>query len=376
MEDNKKVQLSFLALNPYQERNIPAPTEKVLQGKDMVEWGDKNRYPEFLWDLYCSVPTLRSIINGTKDFIVGDAQTIQVEGYAPNVLNTKGQTAREVVDAMAQDELAFGGFALQVIRSASGEVREVYPCPLRYLRFNKEADVFYYSEKWAKPNSRHKVVISPKFIPITPERWATLQPEERERNLVSIYLVKNTTTQTYPSPVYAAAVNDCETERMISQFHLNSINNGFTSSMIVNFNNGTPDDETKAEIEKDFTEKFTGAQNAGRVMFSFNPDRTNAVTLTEPKVENFGERYDALSKHTRQQIFTAFRANPNLFGIPTENLGFSQEEYESAFRLYNRTMVRPIQRKICDAFDHIFSTPGVLTITPFSLDEGTDTNVN
>ena len=112
------------------------------------------------------------------------------------------------------------------------------------------------------------------------------------------------------------------------------------------------------------------------VLFSYNPDRTNAVTLTEPKVENFGDRYEALSKHTRQQIFTAFRANPNLFGIPTENLGFSEEEYESAFRLYNRTMVRPIQRKICDAFDRIFGADGVLTITPFSLDGYNEQNVN
>ena len=110
-------------------------------------------------------------------------------------------------------------------------------------------------------------------------------------------------------------------------------------------------------------------------MFSWNPDRTNATTITEPKVDNFGDRYLALSKHTRQQIFTAFRANPNLFGIPTENLGFSQEEYESAFRLYNRTMVRPIQRKICDAFDKILGHPGSLTITPFSLNEGAETNV-
>jgi len=93
-------------------------------------------------------------------------------------------------------------------------------------------------------------------------------------------------------------------------------------------------------------------------------------------VENFGERYEALSKHIRQQIFTAFRANPNLFGIPTENLGFSQEEYQSAFKLYNRTMVRPIQRKICDAFDYIFGQPGMLTITPFSLEDGADANVN
>lgn len=372
---DKKVQLSFLALDPYLETAIPSPKETTLAGKDMVQWGDKNKYPEFLWELYNSVPSLRSIVNGTRDFIVGDAQTIQVGTYAPGVVNTKGQTARQVVEACALDQLVFGGFALQVIRNAAGQPLEVYNCPLRYLRMNKEATVFYYSEKWMKPGT-HKSLVYPAYIPISPERWAQLTPEERDRHATSILLVKDTTTQTYPAPVYAAAVNDCEVERQISVFHLNSVSNGFVSSMIVNFNNGVPDDETKAEIEKDFTEKFTGSQNAGRVMFSFNTDRTNAVSITEPKVDNFGERYAALSKHTRQQIFTAFRANPNLFGIPTENLGFSQEEYESAFRLYNRTMVRPVQRKICDAFDRIFGVPGVLTIAPFSLDEGSEQNVN
>lgn len=374
MED-KQVKFSFLALDPYVERNIPSPKETLISGKDMVQWGDRNRYPEFLWELYGSVASLRSIVNGTRDFIVGDAQVCQIGSFPPGVVNAKGEYARDILEAIAVDELVFGGFALQVIRNAAGEPLEVYYCPLRYLRFNKEADVFYYSEKWAKAGT-HKPTIYPAYMRIDKARWLTLSPEERERHLSSILLVKNTITQTYPSPVYAAAVNDCETERQVSQYHLAQINNGFVSSAIINFNNGTPDDETKAEIEKAVTEKFTGAQNAGRIMIAFNPDRTNAVSITEPKVDNFGDRYLALSKHTRQQIFTAFRANPNLFGIPTENLGFSQEEYESAFRLYNRTMVRPIQRKICDAFDKIFGKPGTLTITPFSLDEGKEQSVN
>ena len=374
MEDKKQVKVSFMALDPYMEKNIPSPKETEIHGKDMVQWGDRNLYPEFLWELYNAVPTLRSIINGTKDFIVGDTQSIQVAGTLPDVLNTKGGTIREVLEAVAVDYETFGGFALQVIRSVTGDVVEIYHCPMRYLRMNRECDVFYYSEKWAH-RGKHKVTVYPSFMRFTPEGWAKLTPEEKERHYTSILLVKNTITQVYPSPVYAAAVDDCEVERRVSQFHLNSINNGFTSSMIVNFNAGVPSDEMKEEIERSFTEKFTGAQNAGRVMFSWNPDRTNATTITEPKVDNFGDRYLALSKHTRQQIFTAFRANPNLFGIPTENLGFSQEEYESAFRLYNRTMVRPIQRKICDAFDKILGRPGSLTITPFSLNEGAETNV-
>ena len=375
MEDKKQVSVAFLALDPYIERNIPSPKETVIAGKDLVQWGDLNRYPEFLWELYGTVPSLRSIINGTADFITGDSQTFQLPGYEPGIVNTRGGTVRSVVEALAIDYETFGAFAIQVIRDLSGEVAEVYHCPVRYLRSNKENTVFYYSEKWGIAG-RHKPARYPAFMPIPPERWAQLTDEEKDGNASSILFVKNTITQTYPSPIYAAAVNDCETERQVSMYHLNAVNNNFEPSCIINFNNGTPDDETRQEIEKDVEEKFSGAANARRIMLSFNPDKENATTFEYPKTEAFGSRYTALSKHIRQQIFTAFRANPNLFGIPTESLGFSQEEYEAAFRLYNRTMVRPVQRKICDAFDRIFGGTGVLTITPFSLEEGQEKKVS
>ena len=375
MANENKVKVSFLALDPYQETHIPSPAETYDHGKDMMLWGDRNMYPEFLLELYASVPTLRSIIDGTTDFIVGDSQTIQVGSFDPGVVDTRGGTIRDLLEAISDDYGIFGGFAIQVIRSADGGIAELYHCPLRYLRMNKEANVFYYSEKWSKVGNK-KVTVYPAFMPITPERWAVLDDNERNRQASSILLVKNTTTQTYPVPVYQAAVNACETERNVSLFHLNAVNNGFTSSMIVNFNNGVPSDEMKEEIERGFMEKFSGAQNAGRICFSWNPDKENATTITEPKVEDFGDRYDALSKFIRQQIFTSFRAAPVLFGIPTDNNGFSVDDYENAFRLYNRTMVRPVQRKICDAFDKIFGRVGVLTITPFTLDEGTEQKVN
>ena len=112
-------------------------------------------------------------------------------------------------------------------------------------------------------------------------------------------------------------------------------------------------------------------------MCSWNPNKESATDIVEFKVEDFGEKYQSLAKHSRQQMFTAFKANPNLFGIPTESLGFSAEEYESAFRLFNRTQIRPIQRKIADAYDKIYGQKGVLTIVPFSMDEesATDTKV-
>ena len=371
----KKVPVSFLALDPHIETFIPSPVEKELRGKDMVEWGDRNKYPEFLWELYNSVASLRSIVNGTRDFIVGDAQQIQIGNFAPGVVNSHGDTARMVNSAISVDKLVYGGFALQVIRNIQGDVVETYHCPLRFLRMNKDCQVFYYSEKWAVGGIT-KTTVYPAFMPISKDRWNQLSLEERNRNLSSILLVKDSLTTTYPIPLWSAAVNDCETERQTSVFHLNAINNGFVSSMVINFNNGVPDDETKDEIERAINEKFSGAANAGRIFIAFNSDHENAVTITEPKVENFGDRYIALSKHVRQQIFTAFRASPVLFGIPTDNNGFSVDDYTNAFKLYNRTMVRPIQREICDAYDRIFGRAGVLTITPFSLDESAETKVN
>lgn len=71
----------------------------------------------------------------------------------------------------------------------------------------------------------------------------------------------------------------------------------------------------------------------------------------------------------------SFRANPNLFGIATESNGFNSEEYESAFKLFNRTQVKPAQRLICDAYDKIYGIPGVMTIVPFSMDGETESNV-
>lgn len=57
----------------------------------------------------------------------------------------------------------------------------------------------------------------------------------------------------------------------------------------------------------------------------------------------------------------------------TESKGFSQEEFEQAFRLYNRTAVKPIQRIITDAFDKIFQTKNSITIKPFSVEEENNT---
>lgn len=370
-----RASFSFAAIDPYVDNKMILPVERFVSGKDLVEWGNRNSYPDYLLDLYNNVPTLRSIINGNIDFITGnDVSIFPLTDNLPNgQMNNRGDNIREQIKDIAKDYEIYGGFALQIIRNLIGMVAEVYYIDMRYLRTNKEGNVFYYCEDWSK-SGKKDVIVYPAFMPNL--KWDTLDDEQRNRNASSILYVKNVHTQVYPAPLYAASIKACEIERLIDDFHINSLQNQFVSSAIINFNNGDPGDEMKKEIEDAINEKFAGAANGGRIMLSFNKNKESATDIVEFEVKDFGERYKALSEHSRQQIFTAFRANPNLFGIPTEGNGFANEQYAESFKLYNRTQIQPVQRLIADTYDKIYSTKGVLTIVPFSMDGETEDNIN
>lgn len=374
-QNSEKRHVSFAAIDQYVETNIVLPTEKVTN-RDFVEWGKGNNYPGYLLDLYNNVTTLRSIINGNIDFITGDDVTILPLGdrFAEGIMNTRGDLITEIVRDLAKDYNLYGGFALQIIRDHNGDVAEIYYIDMRYIRSNKENDVFYYNEHWEK-GGRKDVIIYPKFLRNLD--WTSLSDEERNRHASSILFVKNVHTQVYPAPMYAASVLSCEIEKAISQYHWNSLNNNFCPDIIINFNNGDPGDEIKEEIVSDLEEKFSGYQNGKRFMVSFNKDRMSAVTIDAIKTDDFSERYKALEESCRRQIFAAFRAQPLLFGLNMDvSTGFSTDEFEQTFKLYNRTQIRPVQRLIADAFDRIYGSKGVLTIKPFSLESDTEQEVN
>ena len=374
-QNSEKRHVSFAAIDQYVETNIVLPTEKVTN-RDFVEWGKGNNYPGYLLDLYNNVTTLRSIINGNIDFVTGDDVTILPLGdrFAEGIMNTRGDLITDIVRDLAKDYNLYGGFALQIIRDHNGDVAEIYYIDMRFIRSNKENDVFYYNEHWEK-GGRKDVIIYPKFLRNLD--WASLTDEERNRHASSILFVKNVHTQVYPAPMYAASVLSCEIEKAISQYHWNSLNNNFCPDIIINFNNGDPGDEIKEEIVSDLEEKFSGYQNGKRFMVSFNKDRMSAVTIDAIKTDDFSERYKALEESCRRQIFSAFRAQPLLFGLNSDvSTGFSTDEFEQSFKLYNRTQIRPVQRLIADAFDRIYGSKGVLTIKPFSLGSNTEQEVN
>ena len=358
----EKAKIKLSALNPYLQDNKVENVEKEISGVDFIAWGTDNQYPGYLFSLYEDCATLQSIINGTVDFVCGNDISCNLPIFEKTV-NKNGETISDIIQRISTDYLIFGGFALQVIRNAIGEITELYWIDFTKIRSDKKNEVFFYSEDWCKSYGRVKYIVYPKFNP-------------DDSNPTSIFYYKgNKTRGTYPVPVYNAAITSCELEKKINQFHLSEINNNFLTSKIINFNSGVPDDDLKNEIERNLNEKFSGSENAGRILISFNNNKDSETTVADIPQDEFGERYDSLAKRSTSQIFTAFRATPNLFGLPTETTGFNQQEFAEAFKLYNRTAVKPIQKVIVDTFDKIFGVDGSITIEPFNLEYDSEQEV-
>ena len=349
-----KVQLGFAAINKTLESKIPSSKESEGRGKNYVTWGDGDDYPNFLYQSYLDCPIVSTVINGTADFICGNSVKPAISGF--EYPNKTGESWEDLFSKLAIDYLIFGIAYIQVIRNNRGDIAEFYHLDSRYVRSDEYNQLFFYNKEFGKKWGRSsKTLIYPKYI-------------DGSDAASSVICIKTPQSRgVYGTPIWGSALKSVMTEIGIDSFHLNELDNNFSVSAIINFNNGQPSDDQVDEIEQNVQEKFTGSENAGRFLLSFNNGKDNATTVERLGTDDFDKRYESLAKKTQQQIFTAFGANPNLFGIPTENNGFSNEQYEESFRLYNRTRVRPLQKRMIDAFDKVFGVMGSLQIDPFTL---------
>lgn len=347
--------LAFAALDPYIETNIVSSEENIIQGQNFIEFGTKNQFPQYVYDLYKNVPTLSAIVNTIVDYGCGN----DIKSNTP-IIDNKDilEFARKVIFDLA----LYNGSYINVLRNKFGKIVAVSHIDYRNVRSNIDNTLFYYSEEYStKSYGRCKYTVYPKF------------EFEKINDLSSIYYIKGTSYSTYALPIWNSAITSCEVERCINEYQLNEINNGFMSNVMISFNNGVPLDEQKEEIQEQLNEKFGGYQNAGRPLVSFSPDKEHAPEIIKLDSDTFADRYEKVEERARQQILTAFRTNGNLVGIPTAQ-GFNSEEYQSSYQLFYNTTVKPIQHLLINAINEIAGcvdeVNDSIQIEPFKIDFG------
>lgn len=350
-QENKPRVLAFSAFE-IEKTAMPDSKETARSGFDYVSWGKDNRFPQDLYDMYQNSAILQSVINGTSDYVLGNGVI-----SAFDVVNDKYETLEDIIKRCVFDYLIFGGFAVQLMYKG-GKVEAMYWLDFQKCRKSEDEKKIYYSDDWGKYAKK-----SLEYNAWTPET---------NKGTCIYYYKGHKTRGIYPVPIYVGALKSVKISTEISNFHLNNIVKGFASNAIINFNNGEPDDDTKARIERDVKEKFCGTDNAGSFLLLFNDSKENACEIAKIQDDSFDKKYDQLSKSVKEDIFIAFRATPELFGLPTDNNGFSTEEYLQAFSLFNKTVVKPIQKDIERAFK---SMGFVIKFKTFTLEDATDKEI-
>ena len=344
-----KDKLSFSVFE-LEKTEMPDGKETVRSGYDYVSWGKDNRFPNDLYDMYQNSAILQSVINGTADYVFGSGVI-----SAFDVVNDKYETLEDVVKRCVFDLLIFGGFAIQLMYKG-GKVEAMYWLDFQKCRKSEDEKKVYYSDDWGKYAKK-----ALEYNAWTPDT---------DKGTCIFYYKGHKTRGIYPVPMYIGALKSIKISTEISNFHLNNITKGFASNAVISFNNGEPDEDTKARIEKDVKEKFCGTDNAGSFLLLFNDSKDNACEIAKIQDDKFDLKYDALAKSVKEDIFIAFRATPTLFGLPNENNGFSKQEYLESFELYNKTVVVPLQKDVERAFKSIGF---VIKFKTFNLDDTSKT---
>ena len=125
-------------------KTIPILKETKIVGKKWVGYGEKNDFPDYLFDLYLRSSVLQSIIEGVIDYTVGAGV---VHTIIPSTkVNTDGETLKDIMKKILVDYLVFGGFALNVLRDSNDNVSEIYWVDLRKFRLSADGTIAYYAD--------------------------------------------------------------------------------------------------------------------------------------------------------------------------------------------------------------------------------------
>tara|TARA_R110002096_G_scaffold168486_4_gene339320 strand:+ start:12525 stop:14504 length:1980 start_codon:yes stop_codon:yes gene_type:complete len=346
-KESKMSEFGFVNLSTY-----TSPEVKEVNGEDWIEYGADNNYFQYLIDRYNGSPTNNAAINGISQAIYGKGLNATNSSSKPNeYAQMISLFKKDVVRKLCYDLKLMGQCAIQIIYSKDRRtIAQIEHFPIETLRAekaNEDGDVpaYYYYNDWAN----YKKGDIPTRIPAF---------GMSKENIEILYVQPYKAGFYYYSPVdYQGGLQYCELEEEISNYHLNNILNGLSPSMLINFNNGTPNQQERQLIENKIAAKFSGSSNSGKFILAFNDNKESQAEITPVQLSDAHNQYQFLSSESTQKIMVAHRiVSPMLLGIKDgSGLGNNAEEIKTASLLMDNTVIRPFQELLIDSFDKILA---------------------
>jgi len=336
--------------------SVPNPLQDSYYYNDWVPYGVDNLYPNYVADLITISPTHQSVVSSKAGFINGDINIQSTSTILDlNNINGEGITFSEFIEETNSDLSTYESFYWEVIyNSTKTRIVAVNRLPYEHVRVGKynedgKIDTVYVSPDWSrkytkKNKPRAMAVFNPKVIDTDSQ--------------VIIQRIKRPNQPYYTVPSYMSAVQYMLLEDDIAELNRNDVTNGFFPSMIMNFFNGEPTEDDKAELEGYINRKFTGKGSSKLMMFFSNdPERKVQMdTFTPPDMSRYVE---TMLPACEQKILTAHRSFPALMGVATgTGISNKADELEAQYNLYIKNVIKPLQLLMINALKKIYAFNG------------------
>jgi len=350
------------------------PVVKEVGNMEWVEYGDDNNYFQYLIDRYNGSATNNAIINGISELVYGKGLDATDSNRKPDeYAKMKSLFGKDCLRKVSADLKMMGQAAFQVIYSKDHKrITEVYHMPIESLRAEKcndEGDVeaYYYAKDWSEVKKKKETPIRIPAFGFSKD------------GIEILYIRPYRAGFYYYSPVdYQGGLPYAELEEEIANYHINNIKNGLSPSMLINFNNGVPDEEAQAMMENAIADKFSGSSNAGRFILAFNDNKEMAATIEPVSLSDASAQYQFMADESMRKLMVAHRVtSPMLLGIKDQTgLGNNADELRTASILFENTVISPIQELILDKIEDILAFNDISlniyfkTLQPLEFTEG------
>lgn len=332
-----------------------SPTISESKKGDFVEYGADNNYFQFLIDRYLYSTTNNAIISGCANMIYGKGISAldsnkKPDEYAKMISLIKPKALKK----LALERKLLGMGALQ-IGYDKGKVSFIDHFPMHTLRAEKcndkgEIEAWYYHPDWANKKPSDELKIIPAF-------------GFGNKKDVEIFIVKPYLSgYHYYTPIdYSGALPYAKLEEEISDYLINDVQNGFSGTKIINFNNGIPLEEKREEIANDVKRKITGAKGQ-KTIVSFSNNKEQSTEVIDIPLNDAPQHYEYLAKECFEKLIVGHRVtSPMLLGVRDTGggLGNNADEIKTATLLYDNLVIKPYQLEIIEALDEILAVNGI-----------------
>ena len=355
---NKSANKSAVSIVTLSSYTSPKVVESSTN--EWVGFGADNNYFQYIIDRYNGSATNNAAINGISQMIFGkglDAlnSSKNPESYARMISLLKKDDVRK----NCYDLKLTGQTAIQVVFSNNGtKVEKVTHFPIETLRAEKcgedddKVNAYFYHPDWTN--------IKPSDVPL---RIPAFNSKPNGHHDIEILYIKPYRAGMfyYATPDYQGCLQYAELEEEVSNYHINNVQNSMAPSMLINFNNGVPDEATQTLTENKIKAKFSGSSNSGKFILAFNDNKESAADITPVQLSDAPQQYQFLATEAEKKIMVGHRViSPMLMGVKDNTgLGNNAEELKTATILMDNTVIRPFQELLIDGYTQILAVNNI-----------------